>query len=272
MNPIYIGLSGYSYKPWQGKGRFYPEKLKSAEFLRYYASRFNTVELDGMWYRLPTEQTMQGWLEQTPASFIFSPKAHRQITHMHRLQPDALIFVKTMLDRLAPLIRQKRLGPILLQLPPNFTRDDDRLNKFLEQASRIVRWAIEFRQRGWVGPKLLELLRRHRVALALVESRWVRREEMIDLTIHPTTDFAYVRWMGTGTRIEDFSTVQVNRDRELSVWAMALAALAARVPAVYGYFSNHFQGHAPASAREMQRLIGGSPVEPEKLRSQTTLF
>jgi uncharacterized protein YecE (DUF72 family) len=187
MNPIYIGLSGYSYKPWQGKGRFYPEKLKSAEFLRYYAGRFNTVELDGMWYRLPTEQTMQGWLEQTPASFIFSPKAHRQITHMHRLRPDALIFVKTMLDRLAPLIRQKRLGPILLQLPPNFTRDDDRLNKFLEQASRIVRWAIEFRHDSWHAPEVEELLRHHGVS-------WVAADtDEASAQIRDTAEFWYVR-------------------------------------------------------------------------------
>jgi uncharacterized protein YecE (DUF72 family) len=187
MNPIYIGLSGYSYKPWQGKGRFYPEKLKSAEFLRYYAGRFNTVELDGMWYRLPTEQTMQGWLEQTPSSFIFSPKAHRQITHMHRLRPDALLFVKTMLDRLAPLIRQKRLGPILLQLPSNFTRDDDRLNKFLEQASRTVRWAIEFRHDSWHAPEVEELLRHHGVS-------WVAADtDEASAQIRDTAEFWYVR-------------------------------------------------------------------------------
>jgi uncharacterized protein YecE (DUF72 family) len=187
MNPIYIGLSGYSYKPWQGKGRFYPEKLKSAEFLRYYAGRFNTVELDGMWYRLPTEQTVQGWLEQTPSSFIFSPKAHRQITHMHRLRPDALFFVKTTLDRLAPLIRQKRLGPILLQLPPNFTRDDDRLNKFLEQASRTVRWAIEFRHDSWHAPEVEELLRHHDVS-------WVAADtDEASAQIRDTAEFWYVR-------------------------------------------------------------------------------
>jgi uncharacterized protein YecE (DUF72 family) len=187
MNPIYIGLSGYSYKPWQGKGRFYPEKLKSAEFLRYYAGRFNTVELDGMWYRLPTEQTVQGWLEQTPSSFIFSPKAHRQITHMHRLRPDALIFVKTMLDRLAPVIRQKRLGPILLQLPPNFTRDDDRLNKFLEQASRTVRLAIEFRHESWHAPEVEELLRHHGVS-------WVAADtDEASAQIRDTAEFWYVR-------------------------------------------------------------------------------
>jgi uncharacterized protein YecE (DUF72 family) len=93
---------------------------------------------------LPTEQTVQGWLEQTPSSFIFSPKAHRQITHMHRLKPDALAFVETMLERLASLVKLKRLGPILLQLPPNFQRDDDRLETFLEQISQTVRWALEF--------------------------------------------------------------------------------------------------------------------------------
>lgn len=110
------------------------------------------------------------------------------------------------------------------------------------------------------------------MALALVEGRVRGRAQTIDLAIHPTADFAYVRWMGSGRKIEDFSRVQLSRDRELSMWAMALAALAARVTAVYGYFSNHFQGHAPASVREMQRLIGLRPVEPEQLGSQTSLF
>ena len=66
--------------------------------------------------------------------------------------------------------------------------------------------------------------------------------------------------------------VQIDRERELAVWAMALAALAARVQSVYGYFSNQFQGHAPASARAMQRLIGQKIVEPDNLGAQRTLF
>src|SRR2546426_9292854 len=73
---------------------------------------------------------------------------------------------------------------------------------------------------------------------------------------------------GGGPRIEDFSRVQVNRDRELSAWAVALAALAARVTEVYGYFGNHFQGHAPGSVREMQRLIGLRPVRSEEHTSE----
>jgi len=87
-----------------------------------------------------------------------------------------------------------------------------------------------------------------------------------------TAEFAYVRWIGTGQRLEDVGHVQIDRERELAVWAMALAALAARVGSVYGYFSNQFQGHAPASARAMQQLIGQKPVEPRTLAAQTSLF
>ncbi len=105
MAHIFIGLSGYSYKPWQGPGRFYPEGLKSSEFLRYYATRYRTVELDGVWYRLPTEQTVRSWIEQTLSTFLFAPKAHHQITHMSRLKPEALSFAQIMLDRLARWLR-----------------------------------------------------------------------------------------------------------------------------------------------------------------------
>ena len=187
MKRVHIGLSGYSYKPWQGAGRLYPQELKSTEFLRYYAGRFNTVELDSIWYRLPTSQTVQGWLEQTPSSFIFSPKAHRQITHMHRLRPDVLLFVKTMLDRLAPLIRQKRLGPVLLQLPPNFRRNDDRLRIFLEQAPQTVRWAVEFRHESWHVPEVEDLLRHYGAG-------WVAADmDESPAQIRDTAEFCYVR-------------------------------------------------------------------------------
>src|SRR5439155_15743594 len=107
-----------------------------------------------------------------------------------------------------------------------------------------------------VGPKLLDLLRGHGLPLALVEGRWLPRDQMIDLAIHPTAEFAYVRWIGTGQRLEDVGHVQIDRERELAVSAMALAALAARVGSVYGYFSNQFPVHGTASARAMHQLVG----------------
>ena len=226
--------------------------------------------MDSTYHATPAEHVVHGWAEKVPRGFRLALKLPQVLTP-EGPPPDGAL--AAFCER--ALLLGDKLGPVLVQLGPDFGPPAERWDsvaRFLATLPPGPHWAIEFRQRGWVGPKLLELLARHRVALALVEGRGVRRDELMDLAIHPTTDFAYVRWMGGGMKLEDFSAVQVNRDRELSVWAMALAALAARVPAVFGYFSNHFQGHAPASAREMQRLIGVSPVEPETLRTQTSLF
>ena len=238
VNSIHIGLSGYSYKPWQGAGRFYPEKLKSAEFLRYYAGRFNTVELDGVWYRLPTEQTVQGWLEQTSSSFIFSPKAHRQITHMHRLRPDALPFVQMMLDRLAPLLKQKRLGPVLLQLPPNFRRDDDRLNAFLEQVPRTMRWAIEFRHESWRAQEVEKLLVHHGVS-------WVAADtDESPAQLHDTAEFWYVR-----LRRSEYT------EATLLEWAARFTDMARRGKECFIYCKHEDEGSPWLWANRLRKLI-----------------
>jgi uncharacterized protein YecE (DUF72 family) len=124
----------------------------------------------------------------------------------------------------------------------------------------------------WIEPSVLRLLAEHRVALALVDGRWLPRELMLELTQSPTTDFAYVRWMGPDRAIEDYSRVVVNREHEIAEWAAGIGALAERVSQVHGYFNNHFQGHSPASARALQRLVGQRPVEPAELAEQVELF
>jgi uncharacterized protein YecE (DUF72 family) len=187
---IHIGLSGYSYKPWQGPGRFYPAGLKATEFLRYYADRYNTVELDGTWYRLPSEGTVRSWMEQTPARFVFAPKAHRRITHLQRLKPEALSSVEVMVERLGPLREAGRLGPILLQLPPTLKRDEDkhqRLDSFLTAIPKLDRWAVEFRHESWNVPEVESLLRRHGVAWVGAETDEVPAER------RDTAGFRYLR-------------------------------------------------------------------------------
>src|SRR5215212_301175 len=104
MAHIHIGLSGYSYKPWQGAERFYPPELTQSAFLEYYATRYDTVELDGLWYRLPALSAVTKWIAQTPDHFVFSAKAHRMVTHLKRLRPEAVPFLHSMLDHLAPLV------------------------------------------------------------------------------------------------------------------------------------------------------------------------
>lgn len=170
MAKMYIGLSGYSYRAWQGPKRFYPPDIKAADFLSYYATRYPTVELDGIWYRLPTAQAVRTWIEQTPSGFIYAPKAHRQITHVRRLKPESLPTLRAMLDRLAPLQEARKLGPVLLQLPPNFKRDDARLAAFLDALPGTCRWAIEFRHDSWQADPIEELLRHHGVAWAAVDT------------------------------------------------------------------------------------------------------
>jgi uncharacterized protein YecE (DUF72 family) len=187
MAPIYIGLSGYSYKAWQGPDRFYPPDIKPAGFLRYYAARYQTVELDGIWYRLPTGKTVQAWLERTPPSFIYAPKAHREITHIRRLKPEGLPTLNAMLERLAPLHAAGKLGPILLQLPPNLKRDDSRLASFLDSLPTTHRWAMEFRHDSWHADDIERLIRNHHVAWAAVETD-EREAEHRD-----TADFRYAR-------------------------------------------------------------------------------
>jgi uncharacterized protein YecE (DUF72 family) len=187
MAGAHIGLSGYSYKPWQGPDRFYPPDLKQTAFLRYYATRYDTVELDGLWYRLPSEKAVADWLASTPSGFLFAPKVHRQITHRFRLKPECYDFLQLMLNRLKPLAAANRLGPLLIQLPPNMKRDEERLAAFLGQLPASARWAVEFRHDSWHDDAIASLLRRFNVSWAAVDTD-ERPAECRD-----TADFWYVR-------------------------------------------------------------------------------
>ncbi len=107
MADIYIGLPGYSYKPWQGSTRCSPPALTKAEFLGYYSTRYRTVELDGARFRLPTLSAVTNWADRTPDTFAFSVNAHRTITHVKRLKPEAARFLQTRLEQLAPLAHKR---------------------------------------------------------------------------------------------------------------------------------------------------------------------
>lgn len=187
MARAHIGLSGYSYKPWQGPDRFYPPDLKQTAFLRYYTTRYDTVELDGLWYRLPSEKAVADWLASTPSHFLFAPKVHRQITHRFRLKPECYEFLQVILNRLKPLAAANRLGPFLVQLPPNMKRDEDRLAAFLEQLPASARWAVEFRHDSWHDDAIESLLRRFNVSWAAVDTDERPAE------CRNTADFWYVR-------------------------------------------------------------------------------
>lgn len=145
MATLYVGASGFSYPTW--KPEFYPPDARAKDFLRHYASRLNSVELNATFYRLPAEEQMQRWAEQTPPEFLFAVKMSRHITHFGRL--DA---IPTFCERVRAL--GDRLGPVLVQLPPNRPRDEGLLKLFLDSLDPELRYAFEFRHESWGGVEL----------------------------------------------------------------------------------------------------------------------
>lgn len=265
-----LGTQGWNYRAWVGP--FYPPGTRTEQMLALYARAFRTVEVDSTFYGVPASSTVAGWSSRVPPEFTFSLKIPQEITHERRLvgADDALLHF---LDRVHPL--GMRLGALLVQLAPDFGptyANRDALAAFLGVLPREFRWAIEFRDAGWLDGETLDALATHGVALALSDGRWLKRTRILALAERPTAEFAYVRWMGANRRITDYSRVQIERDRELDLWAIGLAALSPRVQTIFGYFNNHFQGHSPYSVRALQDRIGQPSVEPAALRDQGELF
>jgi uncharacterized protein YecE (DUF72 family) len=267
---VHLGTQGWNYDAWVGP--FYPSGARVGDFLGIYARAFRTVEVDSTFYAIPPVKTVRGWAERTPAEFTFALKLPQEITHERRLRgDDAFASAALFFDRAREL--GPKLGPILVQLGPDFGPAElPALVRFLPQLPEDLLVAVEFRQRGWITEGVVNLLAEHRVALVLTDARWVPRKTMLALAERPTAPFAYVRWMGANRDLVDYSRVQLDRTRELEAWAGALRALAGRVDRVWGYVSNHFTGHSPATTRDLQRLMGQRPVQPDELGDQLALF
>jgi uncharacterized protein YecE (DUF72 family) len=268
---IRIGTQGWNYAAWVGP--FYPPDTRPADFLPTYARAFRVVEVDSTFYAIPDVKAVRAWTARTPAEFTFALKMPKEVTHDRRLL-NASDVVQQFLDRAREL--GAKLGPILLQMGPDFAPDElPSLEQFLPMLPRDLRFAVELRQSRWMGddilPRLLELLHAHGIALALSDGRWIARRTVLELAARPTADFLYVRWMGPDREITDYSRIQFDRSEELRAWAEVLRNVA-NTKEICGFFNNHFAGHSPASARELQRLLGQKPVEPASLRAQQSLF
>ncbi|PYQ50069.1 MAG: DUF72 domain-containing protein [Acidobacteria bacterium] len=180
---VLVGTSGYSYKEW--KGRFYPEKMKEAEMLRYYAERFPTVEVNNTFYRMPSAGLLRRWAEQTGEAFVFVLKAPQRITHVKRLGDvggDVAFFLEAA-GALGP-----KLGPLLFQLPPFMKKDVGRLRALLDLLPSGARAAIEFRHGSWFDDEVRDALRGKGAALCLADTD---EEPLAEVTA--TADWGYLR-------------------------------------------------------------------------------
>lgn len=248
-----LGTQGWEYKAWDGS--FYPEGLEGHQRLEAYSRQFQTVEIDETFYGLPPEPVIKDWRANAPDSFVFALKVPQQITHDRRLV-DAADILGRFVDRVRLL--EDQLGPLLLQCSPDFLPTAENVatfEAFLPNLPRDLRWAVEFRNPEWLSDTVLSMLRWRGVALALADSRWLRRERVLELTRDPTARFLYVRWMGTGGPFTDFASVRDDRTDELGDWAAAIDSVSSRVETIYGYFNNRYAGHGPHSVRLLEELL-----------------
>lgn len=263
---LYLGTSSWSSKDWDGV--FYPSGMAPGAYLAHYATRFRTVEVDATFYRIPSEGMTRKWRRDLPEGFLLAAKAPRIITHdkgMVDAGEDLAAFLKAM-DHL-----EDRLGPILFQFP-YFRKGSEmtaelflqRLKGFLPLLPSGHRFALEIRNKTWLKEPLLDLLRSRRVALALIDHPWMPRAAAYLEGPDPvTSSFAYIRWLGDRYAIEKrtkrWSKVIVDRRREMEAWAPVVQSLLSRDLTVFGYFNNHYAGHAPASIELFQEVWAEEP-------------
>jgi uncharacterized protein YecE (DUF72 family) len=236
MASLYAGTSGFAYPSW--KPDFYPAKLPVKDFLKHYATRLNSVEVNYTFRQLPSASTLENWVKATPDAFLFACKAHMRITHLLRLKESE--FTGVFFKAIDPLRATRRLGPVLFQLPPNFKADVALLAAFLEKLPEDIRYAFEFRNKTWLADDVYRLLEKHGIALCLAESEKFEAPEVI------TAGFVYVR-----LRKEDYSP----EDRK------EISARAGRLLAdgrdVFVFFKHE---ETPAGAIYAEELLGFSDL------------
>src|ERR1700682_1091054 len=184
MATLYAGTSGFAYAAW--KPGFYPAKLPAKQFLKHYAERLNCVEINYTFRRLPSASTLESWVNQTPAGFVFAVKANMRITHILRLK-NAEQATEIFLKAIDPLRTSRRLGPILFQLPPQMKCDVALLRDYLNLLPKGPRYAFEFRHPSWLIDDVYSELRSRNISLCVAESEKLEVPEVI------TAAFVYYR-------------------------------------------------------------------------------
>lgn len=257
---VHIGTSSWLFDGWRGV--FYPDKLAKNQYLPFYASQFDTVEVNTSFYAIPSPSTLINWVESVPAGFTYVLKFPRAITHDRRLV-DCADLTHTFLDALRAL--GPAAGPAFLQFPPDFTRRTNGRDlaaylDWLAPEAPDLRLAVEVRAADlmtagfarFVAERNFALVLVDRVATADLYDTWA---ECIDAGLGP--DFALIRWIGDDrSGPQGDRELQLLREDDLARWADRVAGLSQRGCTVYGYMHNPFEGHSPASVRRLrERLV-----------------
>jgi len=232
MALLYAGTSGFAYDAW--KPAFYPGELKAKQFLCYYATRLNAVEINYTFRRLPSASTLENWVETTPEGFVFIIKAHQRLTHIQRLKPAE--FTQVFFKAIDPLRVVKRLGPVLFQLPPNLKADPDLLSAFLADIPDGYRCAFEFRHPSWLDPSIYRILESRQAALCQAETDDFVVPQVI------TGGFVYSRLRKSEYTVEERAAIKARAGE-----------LVARGLDVYAFFKHEESPEGALYAEELLR-------------------
>ena len=247
MGKVYIGTSGWVYKEWQK--HFYPADIPAKKQFEFYATQFPTVEINATFYRLPTLKMVKGWRDKAPPGFVFAVKGSRFITHILKIS-GASKGLRKYFSRIKPM--EKRIGPVLWQLPPFMKKSPERLEKFLKILPKNYCHAVEFRHESWYeGKDTFEVLRKYKIAQVNLSS--------LGMPMNPTitADFVYIRFHGLeGGAAHDYTRA------ELAPWARFIRKQSGVGRNVYAYFNNDVNVHAPDNARMLMKMVGKSAVRP----------
>ena len=231
---LYLGTSGFAYDEWK-HGVFYPEGLKNADMLSYYASQFRSVEVNYTFRRLPSEKTLVAWRDGTPDGFAFTLKANQRITHFKRLA-EADEDVRDFLER-ARLLGD-RLGTILFQCPPSLKYDRQLIERFVGYLSPDVRAVMEFRHPSWGEARAF--LHEQGIAWCVAETD-EKDPGPDDLSWEP---YGYLRLRKT-----EYT------DEELAAWAERIGPALGAGADVYCYFKHEGEGMSPRMAKSLEALV-----------------
>lgn len=279
---VRFGTSSFSSGDWVGP--FYPDGTPPSDFLRYYATEFDTVEIDATYYAIPSAATVDGWAEKTPEHFLIAAKFPRSIVHGgegSRPDPETVLdsdSARRNCDRFLEVIGRlgPRLGPLVLQFPyfakaifPSSKPFMERLDRFLENLPQGFRYAVEIRNGRWLTADFVALCRRHEAAVVLVDQGWMPMPDELAEKFDPiSADFAYIRLLGDRREIEaitkSWEREVIDRGEKLQRWANYLAGLADLAIPTLVYINNHYAGHAPATVRRLQEMFRSARDAPSR--------
>ena len=236
-----VGTSGWVYDDWFG--RFYPEAMAREHWFAHYAREFDTVEINNSFYRLPQARTFAAWAEQAPRKFTYAVKFSRFGSHLTRLlDPEGTIgLFLSRAEQLGP-----HFGPILVQLPPRWGVNVERLAAFLDVAPKRHRWAVEFRDASWLCDPVYRLLERHGAALVLHDL----------IPKHPriiTADWTYLRFHGVDYGGHYTPQALRAHARRIEDWR-------ASGHDVFAYFNNDKLACGVRDATLLRRYVLGTPA------------